>query len=210
MSIVDILREKKLKSLKSSIQFQETLERHTHGLAADVKDMLSGNTGDALAPTESNLRTIYSRLLNEYYGGTKFVTYAVMNKRSVALWHRVSVRCEESGLSPEAFLKAQFVWFDKSFGRPPNVVQLTTEAAVLRAKEVALPTGKVVTSAVPAKLDLASILRRAEQQMQELMRVHSMSREEVYGTFIVTGLFSLPQEFLNADPVYKKVVNDRK
>lgn len=209
MSVLDAIREKRLNAAKASVRYQEATTERTRDLAADVKHMLKGETGVAQAAEESNLRTMYSRMVDDYYGGTQFQAYAVMNNRSKALWKRVKNRCVESCVDPESFLKAQFVWFDKNFGKPPTVIQLTTEAAVDRAKEFGgTVASRVVANTVPAKLDFASIMRRSEQQLQEMMRAHDMTREEVYKNFVITGLFSFPPEFLKADPAYKRAMNE--
>lgn len=213
MGVLEAVRAKRLATVTSSVRYSEALEAKTKRSAQATKAMLKNGPSnvEAIFEPEYTLRTLYYRMLEEYYGKKNFAIVDVMDNRSLSLWSRVRTKCEASGVTPEQFVRAQFIWFHKSFGKAPTIVQLTTETAVQRAKDNAPvdSSKKVIGNDIRATIDLSSLLRNAESQMQDLMRAQNCSREDVYRNVVLPGLFSFPKEFLKADPVYTKVLNER-
>lgn len=157
---------------------------------------------------EDHLRTLYYDAVEKYHQKKMWAHKDLLKGRSLALWSRVRQKQEESGVSPEDFIKAQFVWYKKNFGRAPTVVQLATENAVIRAKEFGGFKGNVVASAVEHKTSLAETFRLAEKSLQKICREQKMTREEVYRNLVIPGIITFPEKFLLADPVYKKVTDE--
>jgi hypothetical protein len=213
MGVLEAVRAKKLATVTASIRYSETLEEKTRRAAQATKAMLKDGPSnvEAVYAEEHTLRTLYYRMLEEYYGKKNFAVSNDMDNKALALWGRVKAKCHDAGVDPETFMRAQFVWFHKSFGKAPTIVQLTTATAVARASEFSPADSKkkVIGNNINANVDFASIMRNSENQMQDLMRAQGYSREEVYINLVIPGLFSFPKEFLKADPVYLKVINER-
>lgn len=207
MDILETLRRARLKSVKSSIAFSETRDKIIHSQAEYVKATVINNksTGTEQRCGALQASTLYYTMLDQYFVKHSFRQPTLMNDRAKALWQRVYDASVEVNMPIEDYLKAQFTFFHKAFGKPPELHQLATPKAKERAKETVLGSTRVVGNNIEIKKDIAAILRAAEQQMQELCRQHKLSREEVYRKFVVTGLFFFPKEYLDADPVYKKV-----
>lgn len=211
-SILTMVQERRASSLAKSADFSERRERATATKASMVKTMLLEGTegGNSLA-AELNMRNRYYLMLEQFTGQMNFAV-PTWTKRSESFWKRVVQAQEASGVTSEVFLKAQFHWFNKSFGKPPELKQLTTPASIARAQEFAQDTNvnkdrRVVANAQKANIPLADLMRQAEQQVRTMSRAQNMTREEFYRNLVVTGYVQLPQEFLKADPVYQRVKN---
>lgn len=210
-SIIDVLQKNKLRSVKRSIQFSEQREKATENHGKVAKSVLSGKPIHPGLPMEAQaLRTTYYEMLKDYKGGSFYRVPGPINKRGVALWQRVEKARKKAGVDPKSFLKAQFAWFHKNFGKAPTVEQLTTDAAVERVVEVGeVKQNRIVSNSNETKVNLADVFRRSEKLLQDMMRAQGYSsREEFYRDFIVTGILTLPKEFLKADPAYRKVTNE--
>lgn len=210
-SIIDIIQENKLRSVKRSIQFSEQREKATNHHGEVAKSVLSGKPMHPALPMEAQtLRTTYYEMLKDYKGGSFYRVPGPINKKGVSLWKRVEKARQRAGVDPKTFLKAQFAWFHKNFGKAPTVEQLTTDAAVARVAEVGeVKQRRIVSNGNEAKIDLADVFRQSEKLLRDMMRAQGYSsREQFYRDFILTGVLTLPKEFLKADPAYRKVVND--
>jgi hypothetical protein len=108
-----------------------------------------------------------------------------------------------SGVEREVFVRAQFTWFHDKFRKAPTPVQLTTDEAVVRAASVAPQAVRTVV--VEDKIPISDLFKRCEKQMADLMRAQNMSREDVYRKLVLPGLAVFPEQFLNADPTWKRV-----
>ncbi len=208
--IISALQAQRIQRLDRSERYTELREEATRARGEDVKALLTGRTPSdlKLPSTAAALRKHYYDMLSVYQGGS-FAFAKALTKRGVALWMRVLQAQQESGVDPEQFIRAQFVWFHKAFGKAPTVEQLTTEAATQRAIEVGgTVKSNVVSNNIPAKLGIAEIFRQSEKMVQEIMRAQGcVSREAFYRDYILTGVFCLPKQFLKADPAYLRVVN---
>lgn len=208
MSIRDAIREQKLKTLRKSLSYSEAVERHTHEQAVRTKELLTGQLSTELSP-DVLLRDAYFKQHASYTGKTSYAMKSEQTKKSKALWERVAAKWQQSGVSPDDYIKAQFMWFDKNFGKAPTVVQLATDAALDRAREMPKTVVHRVVGVQEVKVDFAQLMRDTEKQMQTLMRANNLTREQVYTNLVLTGIYSFPKEFLNADPIYKKLTEGR-
>lgn len=206
-NIVDALREHKLRSIKRSVQYTEQREAATERHAQLAKSVISGKPLESSLTLEANtLRTLYYEMLRDYKGGSHFNIPGPVTKRGAALWTRVEAARKRAGVDAKTFLRAQFAWFDKNFGRPPQLPQLTTDAAVERVAEVGtIQMRRIVGAGVEAKVDKAAVFRQSEKLLQDMMRAQKCdSREEFYREFVLSGVFTFPKDFLNADPAYRR------
>ena len=168
-----------------------------------------GDPIPGMSHNAARIRLVYYKMCDNYrrttsYGG------GVVNSRSKALWERVESFWSRSNVDQEQYVLAQIAWFHKVFGRLPTPVQLATEAAVERAKEFSekedKPTRAPITNNIPHNASLADIFKQSEKSLQAMMREQGCSREEFYRKFVVTGLTGFHPKFLQADPVWRKVV----
>ena len=176
--------------------------------AQAVKQMLKGETtGTGEHATEMSLATIYYRMLEDYTGKPNYAM-AKWNAKSLAFWKRVAQAQEKSGAEPEEYIRAQFKWFDKAFGKPPDLVQLTTELAIQRAADYAASDEKNsrrVVGAQQLKVPFADLMRQCEKQVLDICRANKMDRETFYRTLVKPGIVPLRNQFLDSDPVLKMV-----
>lgn len=207
MSILKKLRERQAQQLTRSIQGTELFEKRVEKKAEYVKELLLGDNPNAGVPVEVvAFRDLYVSFLEKYTGEKAYKFTGKMSHQSVSLWTRAESARKRANVSQERFIKAQFVWFTKVFGTYPKPVQLTTEGAVDRAREFSGDTkGKVAPIAVAHKTSLPVLFRENEKLLQKMMKAQNCSREEFYIRFVLTGVYSLSKEFLEADPVYQRV-----
>jgi hypothetical protein len=207
--ILEILKQHKILSLRRSESFTAAKERHVADKASHVKCILGGEDPNSSIPIAVvSIRDRYYNMLKSYRGES--VTFPKeMNKRSVALWTRVENARAQADCDAERYLKAQFSWFDKAFGRAPTLEQLATETAIDRALEFTGSTkGRVLGNIRKAPISKADVFRESEKTLQRMMAAQECTREEFYRKFILTGAFSLPKEFLGADPTYQRVIKE--
>lgn len=210
-TISKAIRERRIRAAKSSVAYADLTERNVARQLKSVKQIMTGEyEEDGLDPSVRSLREHYYRMKRDYTLSADFSQVPDMNKRSIALWTRVSNAWKLSGVSQEHFIKAQFDWFHRSFGKAPDVVNLVTESAVERAKEYSGSKHRVIGNNVKAEISTADIFRNCERMIRDICRAQKVTREEFYQRFVLTGEFSLPKEFLKADPVYRKVVEGEK
>lgn len=203
---MEAVRKRRLRAAKASISYGETRDKILHEKAEQVKQLLTGTKDPQQCTLELQMAELYYKMLDEYYHKQSIRMPHTPNKRSLALWRRVATSCRQAQAEPEAYLRAQFSYFHKAFGKPPEVYQLATENAVTRAQTFeGNSKRKVIGNDIRHKGDFASIMRQGEQQMQQLCRAHDLTRAEVYRRFVLTGLFTFPKQYLEADPVYKQV-----
>jgi hypothetical protein len=206
--IIEAIQKRQLRTIERSLRYTKTAEEKVAAMAATAKRIINSENSTEADNGISVIRAAYYKAYKEYTGKESFAFAEPMNKRSKTLWTRVKNRCEESGVPPDVYIRAQFSWFDKNFGKAPTIIQLTTEAAVERAKQYIPGTSsRVVNACKEVKMDFASLMRASEKQMQDIMRAQNFTREEVYLNLVIPGFLAFPQEFLNSDPIYKKVLN---
>jgi hypothetical protein len=204
--IQEILKKNRLLKISRSERFTENQEQDVSSKASHVKRILGGeDTGDANPIALTVLKDTFYNMLSTYKG--KFVSYPVaMNKKSLALWTRVENCRAQAGCDADRYLKAQFVWFDKAFGKAPTVEQLATETAIDRALEFTGSTkGRVLGNERKAPVSKADVFRESEKTLQKMMAAQGCNREEFYRRFVLTGIFGFPADFLRADPTYQRV-----
>lgn len=206
VDVLSVLRQQKLTSLNRSFGQAERYDREVQNRAERATAVINGTNPHAGKPyfEEYMLRDIYSRELENYSRQRVFTPE--MSPKALALWSRVAKAWRASGVDMETFIKAQFTYFHNVFRTSPTVVQLTTDGAVVRAASV--KPEKVMTNNIPANVDLGELFRRCEKQMAEVMRAQKLTREEVYRKLVVTRLIAFPVQYLNADPVWRKVQSE--
>lgn len=205
VELLEKIHKYRLNKLNASLRYKEHLEDAVSRKANYAKKVLADPTGEV---NEHSLYSMYQTMMSEYFGGTRKNLPTVLNKRGEAVWKRALARCEESGVEPRLFMKAQFVFFSKVFGMPPEPKHFTTEKAVDRAKAFD-PTqhkSKVVASSLVHKSELTDVFQWADKQLRDICRAQNMSRAEVYEKLIIPGVYVLPKAFLDADPEYKAVL----
>jgi hypothetical protein len=204
MGILDEIYKQQLNKEKKSLQGRENYEKRVHNHAEQVK-YKDQNMNPDVPVSVVALRNKYYQYL-ENYTRRRHMFNIRMNKRSRALWIRVEKAQAESGKTQDEFLKAQFEWFHKKLGTYPKVEQLATQNAVERTKSSSGDTSvKEVSNDIPHNASKVEILKQSEKLLQKMMKAQKCSREEFYKNFVLTGLYTFPEEFLNADPVWKKV-----
>lgn len=204
--IQEILKRHRLLKIDLSERFTENQEQNVSNKASHVKRILGGEDSSAANPISLTLlKDTYYNMLSTYKG--KFVSYPVdMNKKSLALWTRVESARAQADCDADRYLKAQFVWFDKAFGKAPTVEQLATETAIDRALEFTGSTkGRVLGNERKAPISKADMFRESEKTLQKMMAAQGCNREEFYRKFVLTGIFGFPDDFLRADPTYQRV-----
>lgn len=209
MSVLDAVRKRRISLEERSQRGQDFYRKRVEGKAREVKGILSGDNPNAGVPVEVvALRDLYYYML-ESYTRKREVFGVRMNARSVSMWTRVEKAQKRSGCSQERFLKAQFDWFHKTFGKAPEPLQLATDGAVERACAYEGRTeGRHVSNDVRYKTTKADKFMQNEKLLQKMMSAQKCTREEFYRRFVLTGLYSFDPEFLKADPVYRKVQED--
>ncbi len=190
---------KQLKAVRASINCSERNVIATHVKAEKVA--LALQTGD-FSLVEA-VRSTYYRLLKTYKYGEDW-KIPKDSKRSDVTWGRVAKSYEESNCTVEHYMKAQFQWFHAVFGTHPKITHLATPAARDRARLYEAVNSNITANSIPAKKEVAVLLRNSEKQMRALQEARNLSRREVYDQLVKPGLFMFPKEFLESDPEYSK------
>lgn len=202
--ILEVLRQKQLSNLHRSNTSAEHHQREVHNHAEHVKAVLTGRAPSQEVPVEVRLlKDLYYEMCKDYTGDVHTKAPLEMSARSVALWTRVEAARKQAGCEAKKFMRAQFHWFDKAFGTYPSIEQLATDGAVDRALEYTGSVDRRVVGTKKAEVSLADVFKRSEMLVQDVMRAQNCTREQFYERFVMTGLFSLPKAFLDADPVYR-------
>lgn len=205
MSVLEAIKKHQLRSIKRGIVSSEIQENVTRANAEHVKVVLNGEADDI---DETKMAGIYGRLRSQYDG--KPHMGKPLSKRAKSFWQRVIAKQKESGVSAEKFMTAQFDWFHKNFGKIPDVYQLTTDAAVTRAKEYAgSENKKIVSTAREANVNFADLMKQADKMMRDICKAQGMTRLEVYTKLVIPGHFTFPKQYLDSDPVYKQALEVR-
>lgn len=206
---IDILRlvqEKRCATLIKSMAATDRHEKKVSNIAAQVKQLLNKeNQNVPLDHLEAFVaRSTYYHILSEYTGTFNAQAHQTdFTPKGLALWKRVAAAINTANTDAESFVRSQFAWFHQAFKKPPEVIQLTTDAAVCRAAATA--PKRVTTDNIPANVPMGDLFRRCEKHMADLMRAQSMSREEVYTKLVKNHLAMFPQSFLDVDPVWKAI-----
>lgn len=209
--IQELLKKRRLRSLKRKESYKKIKEQELEHKTESVKMILGGGNQYSAVPVAlTTLRDLYFRMVQTYTGKEEYYSLD-MSDGQVALWMRVEKARREADCDSERFLKAQFVWFDKAFGKAPTPLQLATETAVDRALEFTGSTkGRVLGNIRKAPVSKADVFRESERTLQKMMAAQNCNREEFYRKFVVTGIFGFPKEFLKADPAYQRVIENER
>lgn len=205
VDVISILRAQKLAALNRSIA---QTERHDKEVAVRAHRATAIVSGEEVSSNPNKnaylLRDVYNRELENYT--RKRVFTGEMNARALALWSRVEKAWATSGVDIDTFVKTQFTYFHNVFKTHPTAVQLTTDGAVLRATSVEVKS--VMTNNIAANINLGDLFVRCEKQMSEIMRAQKLSREDVYRKLVKNRLVMFPAAYLNADPVWQRIVKE--
>lgn len=204
IDILRLVKEKRCATLVRSIAATDRHEKKVSNIAQQVKLLLNKENKevplDHLAAFVA--RSTYYHILSEYSGAFNIQAHQTeFTPKGLALWKRVAAAIKVANVEAEPFMRSQFAWFHQAFKKAPEVVQLTTDAAVVRAAATA--PARVTTDNIPANVPLGDLFRRCEKHMADLMRAQSLTREEVYTKLVKNNLVMFPQSFLDVDPVWK-------
>ncbi len=208
-TMIETLRRKRATTAIRSMAMSEINEQHLHNKAKAAREQL-GNTNGINEDTELTAQLAHHYYhMKASYSGKRVQTRVVDSARRQQFWGKVQTCCKTADVTPERYMKAQFSFFHIAFGTTPKLNQLATEAAIERAQSFEGKTsGKVVGNAIESGVSLGSLFARCEQQVRDICRAQSVTREEYYRIFVIPGLISMPHEFLSADPVYQEVANE--
>lgn len=189
-----------LKQVKASIRGSENNQRNLSNEAARI----AKNMRDDSFSTGEALRASYYRLLRIYNHED---VVAMPTKKIATIWNKAILKAylESEAPTVDHYMKAQFQWFHAVFRKCPEIKNLATKAAIERANLYVPETSNITTAVVAFKKDVPTLMRNAEKQMTALREARSLTREEVYKQLVIPGLFRFPQEYLDADPVYKRI-----
>ena len=207
MSIIQAIEDRRLQKLASSTAGSERYIGNIQKKADFAKQVLS-NDFDLSKPLEAQ------RLYYEYkskYTGKNTTVAPLASKRAQSFWTAVANAAEKADVSIESFISAQFTWFAKNFGTYPKFENIRTEAAIQRAQEAAGVKPKKVVARYQAGGNFAELMRTADTQVRTMCSAQKLSRVEFYKQLVLTGVISLPQQFLKADPAYaeaQKSINE--
>ncbi len=207
--ILEVIRMKKEQRDRKSELGKKHFENKIAKNAEEVKSIVSGENVNNGVPVEViSIRNEYYRRL-ERYTGKRSIFNTKMNKRSISLWTRVEQARKKVGCSYSHFMAAQFDWFNRTFGKAPSPEQLATEAAVDRVFIFSGSNNTVhVGNNKSFNVSDVDIFKQSEKFLQSVLRAQKCTRVEFYKKFIIPGIYSLPKKFLNADPVYRKVLKE--
>jgi len=202
--ILELLRKKKLASMRQKEAFRKKKVEEFHSKQSSVKRIIDGENQYSAVPVElTMLRDLYFRMISAYTGVVKYYTDE-MTDGQVALWIRVEKARREADVSAERYLKAQFAFFDKAFGTYPKTQHLATENAIERARTYEGKTaGRILGNMRPPDIDKAAEFKQSEKLLQKMMNSQGCTREQFYKRFVLTGVYTFPKEFLEADPAYQ-------
>lgn len=211
MSIVEAVKAKRLATVKKQIVGAENFENSIKKQAVIADIVLSGEDDD-LAEARK-LQRLYYEYYNKYTH-KKSIPPSLETPRAQTYWKSVAAAVVQSQVPAEEYISAQFSWFDKNFGTAPQLKNLRTEAAVIRAQEAAnIAPKKVVAKYTAAVGNFADTMRMADQMLRDVCKAQKMTRQEVYRNLVIPGLLSMPESFLKADPEFAKAkesLNDRR
>jgi hypothetical protein len=200
LDLLKAVKDKKIKHLNRSIQAHTYFNNRAVALGENVK------TAKKLGVTsqEYELRTTYYNMLDSYYHKSTIPFYKVTEK-SVKFWRKVTVCQDNSGTDCYTYIKAQFWWFDKHFGTAPPIYSLVTENAIKRAMEFSGSRGNIVSSAIPHKSELSSVLQQTDKIIRAILKSQNLTKEEFYLKLVIPGEFPVAKAYLDIDPLYKKL-----
>lgn len=202
MSVLEAIHKHKVRSLTASINFREKYDQAVSDkVAYTVRRLRDGEVGI----NEESLYDIYTQCLKDYHG-KRFRIPTKLTNVGRATWRRALERYEEAGVPALDFVRAQFAFFSKHFGKAPDPKYFTTDKAVDRAKEYA-GTGRISSSAQVHTSEFSDLMQWADKQVRDMCKAQGLSREDFYREFVVTGMVSLPQAYLEADPVYCSIIH---
>jgi hypothetical protein len=206
--ILEIIKSYQLRKIQRSEIITEAKEQCVESKVKNTKAIIGGYSPDISAESPVlAIKGLYYNMLESYTGRC---TYFIpdITKHSIALWTNVEKARAKVGCDAEHYLKAQFYFFDKAFGKAPTVYQLATSSAIERAIEFTGSTkGRVLGNMRPAPISKADVFRESEKLLQNMMASQGCTREEFYEKFVLTGIYTFPKDFLRRDPTYKKLIN---
>lgn len=209
--ILEAIHDHNLNKVKRSIAGQQAYDTAVHNRTLEFKRLIKGEVAQDSDPrllTAADLARIYYGRMSEFNGKPCMVDFSKMNKRAIAYWHRVYLFCKENNVDPSAHIKAQFFYFNKTFGTSPKLEQLMTPKSLERTKDCKTEQKRVVPFAREGTFDLGALYGRCDKQVRDMCRAQGMTRLEFYKEVVLTGAVQLPLDFLSSDPVYQKATEE--
>ncbi len=209
-TMMEALRRKRALTTVRSMAVSESKEQQVHNKAEAVKEQLKNAKGciDEDASYILQLSHHYYYLKASYYGNT-LNTRVVESARRKKIWTRVQACCKMADVTPQRYMKAQFSYFSKQFGRIPHHRDLATPKAIYRAQNFEGETAGRIVGVVEYKVDLREICQQSEDMLQNICKAQKLDRADCYRFLISTGMTSrLHKEFRKMDPVYQEVLKE--
>lgn len=206
--ILESLRQQRLKTIQQRERYQDLVESRVEQHANALKHVDFTDGRDPADARELHAQKVFYRLQDEYRR-TKTVTLPTQQtKQQAAFWRRVVAAADEVGVPVEVYLRAQMQYFHDTFRKAPELKHLLTENAKLRAREVKVSARKIIGNNIVDKQDLSQLFISTNKYLLDIQRAQGLSREEVYRQLVRPGHLHIPEAFLQADPLWKKVVNE--
>lgn len=204
--LTHLVRKARVRKALKARQGAEVLERVLDRRVDSTQALLRTDfEADESCAEEFTLMTLFHKMNDDYHRRSVPIS-PEMSKRAVLFWRRVLNAQQKSGVSAEVYLRAQFSYFHDTFGTAPKLEQLATNNAIMRAKEYAALKSqtKVFSNNTKFSIEMTELFKTCEKQLQQLQKVHKMSRVDVYKNFVLTGVVYFPKSFLDLDPAFAK------
>lgn len=207
-NILDAIRKHQLKTYAAKERYQ-TLSENRVAQHINVLKQLD-YTEEDFDTRELYAQAVFHRLYDDYYQKRTITLPTLPSKRVTSFWKRVVACADKAKVDVEVYLRAQFSYFHHKFRTVPKYEQLATENAILRAQEYQVTErSRIIGTSVKADIDYAKLLAAANKHLLDIQRAQNMTREEVYRDLVLPGHVYVPQVFLDTDPLWKSVVNER-
>ena len=166
----------------------------------------------------------YERKLREYSGNShvRYLKEGRLEKNSTnyQAFVRSSKLCQEVGCTQKEFVEAQFYWFHEWFRRGARPYELCAMNnnfnSIKRAKtylEIKRKKGltarnEVVRNGMTVKVPVSTYVRYGEKLMEDLIRLHKISEEEILRKFGRPDLGYFDLRYLETNPTWIQLHRD--
>jgi len=201
--IAEKIRKKRIQSTLQASRFMDLHDAGAREVVDEAKALMRGELNGEMTQ-EAALRAAWQSMASDYTGDKQYLIPKSRSPKSFDLWRRVEEARVASGQDAETYLRAQFDFFSKAFGKAPEVKHLATPKAIQRAKEY-VGTSRAVR-APEYHMELPALLKSTDARMRALCKAQGMTRKEVYERLVKTGLVAFPKEYTSIDPAYAEVM----
>ncbi len=206
--ILESLRQQRLKTIQQKERYQDLVEARVQQHANALKSVDFTDGRDPADARELHAQKVFHRLCDEYRKTKTVVLPSQQTKQQSNFWKRVVAAADEVGVPVEVYLRAQMQYFHDAFRKAPELKHLLTENAKMRARDVKVSSGKIIGNNIVDKQDLSQLFISTNKYLLDIQRAQGLTREEVYRQLVKPGHLHIPESFLKADPLWKKVINE--